>query len=77
MKSQCRASGCKNAPMEHGFCGVHDEMLEDGEHFQLKPLPNANKQQLGKRDEQRAKAKEAIHEVLAEAKARREARAKR
>lgn len=77
MKSQCRASGCKNAPMEHGFCGVHDEMLEDGEHFPLKPLPHANKQGLGLASQQKTAARDAIHEVLAEVKARREARAKR
>lgn len=37
--SICRAKGCTNEGMpDSDFCGLHDEMAEDGEPFEIKPI---------------------------------------
>lgn len=40
----CRAKGCTGDRMpDSDFCGLHDEMEEDGEAFDLKPIRKAHK----------------------------------
>ena len=36
--ARCRAKGCAKVPLESGWCGYHDELVEDGVHVEAKPV---------------------------------------
>jgi len=36
--TRCRAKGCAKVPLESGWCGYHDELIEDGVQVQAKPV---------------------------------------
>jgi hypothetical protein len=36
--TRCNAKGCAKAPLDSGWCGYHDELVEDGVHVEAKPV---------------------------------------
>jgi|GEM_PF-2559829 len=36
--TRCRAKGCAKVPLDTGWCGYHDELIEDGIQVEAKPV---------------------------------------